>query len=127
MLALAQQLPQDVVAHIAHFLCTASFADPRPTLNARRQDAKSFVRVCRAWHVAGIAALWREVEVRFDTAGALQKRLEARPELCKHVESLMVNIEFRMGSGDKDLPVIVPALFASCPRLSRLEVIGRWP
>mgnify|MGYP000725244601 CR=1 FL=1 len=124
---LAQQLPQDVVLHIARSLCAGGPVDPHPTLEACQRDAKSFMRVCKAWRPAGIAALWREFEVKASTASALQKHLETHPELHKHVESLMVNIEFRMGSGDKDLPVIVPALFASCPRLSRLEVIGRWP
>ncbi|TNY18225.1 hypothetical protein DMC30DRAFT_419025 [Rhodotorula diobovata] len=123
---LAQQLPQDVVLHIARSLCAGGPVDPHPTLEACQRDAKSFMRVCKAWRPAGIAALWREFEVKASTASALQKHLETHPELHKHVESLMIDIEYDMGSSENGLTAVVPAVVALFPRLSRLEIFGAW-
>ncbi|GAA5900564.1 hypothetical protein JCM8208_000536 [Rhodotorula glutinis] len=117
-LAVAQQLPQSVIALIAHHLTVDSSEHRHDTFADRREDARRFARVCRAWRAAGTAAAWREVEIERASA-RLVDHLEAHPELYKHIESISApTTNVRLSPPFGGAQVVI----ASCPRVSRLEL-----
>jgi len=122
-LAVAQKLPPDVLALVAKHLTLDTSEHRHHTFEDRRRDARSFARVCKAWQAAGTAAAWREVELLDYTSSPVIKHLEAHPKLYKHVESFSVDLQHLLQWHDG---VTSPTFITSCPRLSRLELHGRY-
>ncbi|GAA5841889.1 hypothetical protein JCM9279_003144 [Rhodotorula babjevae] len=119
---MAQRLPQDVIALITLHLTLDTSEHRHETFADRRDDARSFARVCRAWRATGTAAVWREVEVLDHTSRPIIEHVKAHPELYKHVESVTIEQLYVLQLQDG---AAAPSLIASCPRLSRLEIRGR--
>jgi len=118
-LALAQQLPPDVVTLIAHFASTDNDVLRYETDADLRRGATSFAQVCRAWRAAGTAAFWRQIVV-----SRFWPRLRAQLLLQSWVLAYVRSVVLPFPYGWEESRVSDAAILAACPLLTRLEICG---